>query len=314
MWVKATPDGTPPLPIRRFATLNVLSDSLTINILNGSATLQHKLRYQHILCLSQDLDADVLCLNEVSTTFLTMLKGDPHVRSEYFLSSVEFAEMSTAHFGNVVMCKTLPNVFAMIPQPLLSRKAILVGFNHANIAFCTTHLQANIGKTAIRKSQLAALADEVAKVLPPRNIMDVVILGDLNFHSETENASIPTGYVDLWTDLRYSSDKGAATLTSETNAMVQFVAAVFGVLRDASRQGAITAARCHRPYIRLHAHLGEQEAIPRLAPAVAATPLACDPVVAAVHRGGPWIQFVLSASVHFPERPLWTVRGMLLRK
>lgn len=70
----------------------------------------------------------------------------------------------------------------------------------------------------MRELELSRLSKAVQR-LAREDQDSIFILGDLNFHSELENVSIPSGFIDLWSFLR-AGDNGY-TYDPVTNPMIR---------------------------------------------------------------------------------------------
>ena len=200
----------------RLATLNILHD----NSLND--VLQHHIRYESILRELHNLDADVIGLNEVTRSFLERLLRQEWVRSEYVVSVVlddaRCRRISTVlgdgTFGNVLLSRIPPDVVEYVEQPGDSRQSHVMSLRlHSprnasglptRLRVCSTHLTACPWlMEGRRKQQLENLTssltmDTTGSPTATDDRFDMcIVMGDLNFHREAENRSIPSEWGEL---------------------------------------------------------------------------------------------------------------------
>ena len=170
----------------RLATLNCLHDH------RDAELLQHDRRYDAILKELETLDADVICLNEVTRTLLERVLREPWVRRSYTASAIR----PEGSFGNLLLSKVPPFQIEFIEQPgdgRHSHVAVLM-VNGLAVAVCSTHLTAFPYLMETRRmTQLAHLTSTLAT-----GGFDVAcVMGDFNFHREAETSSIPEGWAEL---------------------------------------------------------------------------------------------------------------------
>ena len=232
----------------RLATFNVMMD-----IYKGVPYLPHVVlseeRYTHIVNHTlPELHADVIGLNEVTTTLLSILEKTEWVRSAYYLSdttkngttlrggagrkSGELDSKGGGHcFGNLLLIRKnvarCPTMFAY-KLPSLSREVILCSMQCTNstgslqkVIVCATHLTAS-WKTACRSRQYNALDSLLGKDPTFENSALTVIMGDLNFCLR-EDELIPSSiWRDAWVEIPGSNSEKApwATWDVRRNSMI----------------------------------------------------------------------------------------------
>ena len=192
-WVHASSEAASDVLGRplRLATLNCLHD------LRDAELLQHDRRYDAILKELETLDADVICLNEVTRTLLERVLREPWVRRSYTASAITKPEGS---FGNLLLSKITPVTIDYIEQPGDGRHShvatldLSIDGRQLKVAVCSTHLTAFPYLMETRRmTQLAHLTSTLAT-----GGFDVAcVMGDFNFHREAETSSIPEGWAEL---------------------------------------------------------------------------------------------------------------------
>ena len=202
---EAAAPATPLTRPLRLATLNCLHD------LKDADLLQHDVRYAAICDELRALDADVIGLNEVTRTLLERLLAQPWVRAHYTASAVpedcrcaHLSAVGGTTFGNLLLSRLAPTSVAYLEQPGDGRHAHVIELHLApaqggaplHVAVCSALLTACPWlMESRRKLQLAAISSALAAVTPALDVC--VTMGDLNFHREAENASIPDEWVEM---------------------------------------------------------------------------------------------------------------------
>uniref|UniRef100_A0A7S2MG97 Endonuclease/exonuclease/phosphatase domain-containing protein n=1 Tax=Zooxanthella nutricula TaxID=1333877 RepID=A0A7S2MG97_9DINO len=166
--------------------------------------LQHTKRFQKSIQELERVDADVIGLNEVTQCFLGMLSEEAWVRNNYMLSTVcggeDLGNTAVARkFGNVLLSR-VPFASLRHFEMASGREAVaaIVHTSHDGLQNRTlvtsVHLIAFPTQVAQRASELESLTSRLAIV----DEWDLaVVLGDFNFHFETESSSIPDGWTEL---------------------------------------------------------------------------------------------------------------------
>jgi len=213
-WELAEAQTTNPVleePLR-LATLNVLFDT---KLRGGEPmlpeVLQHDIRYDAICKELGSLGAHIIGLNEVTHTMLEKLLQQEWVRKDYRVSAVPYDPRCTdlsavKSFGNVMLSRLnvisvehirSPAVLGEAREfPVMTLRIASCGDTPKTIAIASAHLIAfpylNEGR---RAQQLQALTSELAR--SSRGLDGCVIMGDFNFHRDSEAASIPSGWSEV---------------------------------------------------------------------------------------------------------------------
>ena len=124
---EAAAPATPLTRPLRLATLNCLHD------LKDADVLQHDVRYAAICDELRALDADVIGLNEVTSTLLERLLAQPWVRAHYTASAVpedcrcaHLSAVGGTTFGNLLLSRLAPTSVAYLEQPGDGRHAHVI--------------------------------------------------------------------------------------------------------------------------------------------------------------------------------------------
>uniref|UniRef100_A0A7S2XH71 Endonuclease/exonuclease/phosphatase domain-containing protein n=1 Tax=Lotharella oceanica TaxID=641309 RepID=A0A7S2XH71_9EUKA len=177
------------------------------------STRNQDARAKELLKIVTDLNADVICLQEVTPVFLDHLKADSMIQKNYSISDATGTTLRGRKLAyGVVMCvaKTIalthwalhvvPSV--MNRRPLIAR----FGVNEKEmITVVTTHLE-SMRNVATRKQQL----EHIFKLIEDQNhvgkLLDddhhCFVMGDFNFDLDAkksdEKNAIPREYKDAW--------------------------------------------------------------------------------------------------------------------
>jgi len=233
LWQPVLKDGlvrkTPQKKLIRLAAYNVLHD-------DNSGLLEYFLqspkRNQHMIKLITELDADIICLNEVTVPILNMILANQIIRGSYFVSDIPSSPSQTVNlsihekctFGNILLSR-LPfedlHSYLFV-HPTCKRKVIFGLFSHCDQQFLVggVHATAHRENQHIRKQQI----DEIVDVLKRSDHFNfgnnIFLMGDFNFHSEEENASIEPYFIDLW---KSTHQVQPATLRSVSSMLLSYV-------------------------------------------------------------------------------------------
>jgi len=176
-----------------------------------------RFKYQ-LEVLLPEMNADIICLNEVSTPYLALLLNQNWIQQGYYVSSIDYSYYKQMYRANIILSK-FP--FKELYLESLNRGSFLGIFanGHHEFAIASVHFTAYEEKFKEREVQidhLTHLIEETnAKNLP------VVILGDFNLHSPFESAYIKAPYVDIWTEL--NPDDPGLSWDSQENKLTQFM-------------------------------------------------------------------------------------------
>eukprot|EP01098_Paradermamoeba_levis_P014136 TRINITY_DN6647_c0_g1_i4.p1 TRINITY_DN6647_c0_g1~~TRINITY_DN6647_c0_g1_i4.p1 ORF type:complete len:397 (-),score=102.02 TRINITY_DN6647_c0_g1_i4:354-1544(-) len=218
----------------RVAALNVLHDEEFWLVKQISRPLE---RQRRIFSILEALGADVVCLNEVTPSFLRLLLDQKWVRERYLVSDVvkdaaqrggkeegrETKNGSLNHpntfMGNLILSKLpIKHVFHYTFSPKcapLRRGAVFVELQSQQtkrkLVVTCAHITAYQNSSALRQTQLNELIGELCKFYSsPQNDVDFILAGDLNFHHEWENFFVEKNslkpFVDLWKKTHSSKD------------------------------------------------------------------------------------------------------------
>jgi len=194
----------------RLATLNCLHD------LSLADVLQHEVRHESICQELASLDADIIGLNEVTIPLLERLLREEWIRSRY-TASVALDDARCGHistliggaFGNLLLSRIRPAYVEYIDQPGDGRQAHVMrlhlrgrGGELLCVSVCSTHLTAfpwlMEGRRKVQLAHLtSALTRSQSSCCSASAHHACVVMGDLNFHREAENASIPDGWAEV---------------------------------------------------------------------------------------------------------------------
>eukprot|EP00732_Lithocolla_globosa_P006143 Lithocolla_globosa_v1_NODE_6931_length_1013_cov_199.186848.p1 type:complete len:298 gc:universal NODE_6931_length_1013_cov_199.186848:961-68(-) len=212
-------------PKARSSTPSKMFTVLTFNIW-FSKTDQDK-RFSYILSMFEDLFPDVICLQEVTNSFLLKLQQDKWVKEHYFVSDIngKSTNLLKNGYGELVLTKLLPSRFDCIEFPtMMGRKLIAVEFQLDGEPFTVgcVHLE-SLNTKKVRKSQLE-ICQKVFSSSP-----NAILCGDFNFCSyrnfnfndkDLENdglTSTMSDYDDVWLLLNDPKTHPGFTFDSEIN-------------------------------------------------------------------------------------------------
>lgn len=192
-WVRAdVKTQTVSRPLRadvRFATLNVLHDKKHPDILH------HEIRYQKIFEELCSLEADIIGLNEVTVSFIGKLLQQDWVRERYTVSACPGDPLCDnlaciKHFGNLIISRIPFESLEYIPCPDRDREFHVASFGKFCVA--SAHLLSFPWiNESTRATELKSISDQLSRY-------DCgIIMGDFNFHRESENANIPAGWSEI---------------------------------------------------------------------------------------------------------------------
>lgn len=200
-WEPATTLPTPAPRELHIIMLNVLFDRWRGRPYKPHVVCSER-RFEAQWRLFETSSPDILCLHEVTPSYLDGLSRQPWVRERYTMSAVPGQEGPLRPFGNIVLWKGAAPHIRALEAPRLPRAPIAAIVSYEDVgalAVVATHLSAGTGNAARRAAQLSSINqtlqswDEVAHA---------VILGDLNLHDASEDAAIPEDLLDAWADVR----------------------------------------------------------------------------------------------------------------
>eukprot|EP01080_Neovahlkampfia_damariscottae_P002709 gene2709-3905_t len=198
------------------ATFNVMS-----NIINHKEYVPHIAcsieRYLHQFDIFQKNNFDILCLNEVSKDYISMLKNFEWIQKEYHMS-----ELSGKPFGNLILSKFPFKSVDYKKITFISRKIVIAEIEFdtddkdekLSLYVCSMHLKAGATFYNTRKDEMEQIYD-IFKDFKKNS--SFIFLGDLNFMFSSEDECIKNGFEDLWTKLRKNEE--GYTFDSVSNKM-----------------------------------------------------------------------------------------------
>ena len=152
-------------------------------------------------------EADVICLQEVTSSLLMDLQESEWIRDQAFLAA---SSSVYAGYGCVVLSRVpVTRAWELELYSMMARSLLVVELEGCAIG--TVHLESTRPLAATRIAQL----DAIFEVL--RSFDDVVLTGDFNFDpKEPEEASLDPSFVDVWpclrTDPGYTEDTTRNTM------------------------------------------------------------------------------------------------------
>jgi len=169
-------------------------------------------RYTYqIQAILPSLDADVICLNEVTESYARLLENDAYLTATYQYSPLRPPDTKPDDVRVVILSKT--------PIRIIKQKtrSVIVYLTKKNVVVIAAHLQANEGCMERRKQQLKNIdsllqewsSDDaedktLASAIRKGNIL---LLGDLNLHFVGETEILwDLGYKDLWLEKYFHED------------------------------------------------------------------------------------------------------------
>jgi tyrosyl-DNA phosphodiesterase 2 len=171
---------------------------LTFNVCFTDHYLQE--RCEALLRIVEGCDADVICLQEVTSAYLKYILNQEWVRANYYVS--DYTGGTIQRYG-VLLLSRIPIVSLMLHDlPSIMGRKLLVAelrINNQIVKIATVHLESG-GKlyAFARAPQLELIFSSLA------NSKQAILMGDFNFCSSwrEENAKIDRNYQDMWAVLR----------------------------------------------------------------------------------------------------------------
>ncbi|MDJ0841481.1 MAG: endonuclease/exonuclease/phosphatase family protein [Acidobacteriota bacterium] len=183
----------------------------TFNAWFGNYYLEE--RAAALLDLLLELKPDIVGLQEVTDPLLEIIRNDPRIRKQYYLSDKH--GLSYDRYGTLLMSRSPFQVLTQYELPSLMDRRLLVGeltINGEVLAVATVHLESTRPTGSFRQQQLGHIF----------SILDrydhAILMGDFNFDpADPEQASLNDRYVDIWPFL-YPDDPGF-TENTDINSM-----------------------------------------------------------------------------------------------
>ncbi len=162
--------------------------------------LKNMKRFQSLMRIIYHSDADVVALQEVSSSFLKNLLGQKWVRKRYY--GILFPSKKTPHSGLYTLSKYPIEKYQYIYLPSKKNRRALLTSIHIRgnpVAIANVHLESKLRDNYLRAKQLQI----IFKIL--KNVENAIVLGDFNFGEgeQPESSYLDRRYVDLWRSLRF---------------------------------------------------------------------------------------------------------------
>lgn len=173
-----------------------------------------KQRHEALLNIIKKCDADVIGLQEVTSSFLKMILKQDWVKNSYYVSDT--TGVTVDPYGVILLSKIpIRKLFFYELPSLMSRKLLFaeLGINGKTFNVATVHLESRKQSAPIRAMQLSDIFPLLA------NSDHTVLMGDFNFCSSwtEENVNIDSNYQDMWSVLR--RDEPGYTEDTDINLM-----------------------------------------------------------------------------------------------
>jgi len=213
------------MPVRadesvKIATFNVLKPLPWMDWL-----LQSTIRYNYqIGILFPNLEADVICLNEVTEPYVELLENDSFLKSTYQHPPFRPKDALPDDLRVVILSR--------IPYKLIwqRRQEVCILLLEKNLIVIATHLSAYEERMAKRISELNRIENKLKEYCSSEELNsplnsavrkgNVLLLGDLNLHLVGETESLwGFGYEDLWLK-KYTHEDGY-TWDPNINSMIR---------------------------------------------------------------------------------------------
>jgi len=191
----------------RVATFNVLHNYNGITL---EWFIQSQKRNANMIKLITELDADIICLNEVTVSTLQLIEENEVIRRNYFVSDIPEDDKVSRNksisdknvYGNILLSRFpfLEIYSYTFMEQTCKRKVIFGLFEIGNekVLVGGLHITPLKGNGPIRKLQMDEVKDVLKRAEYSNITKNVILVGDLNFHDESENECIEEEFIDLW--------------------------------------------------------------------------------------------------------------------
>lgn len=194
-----------------------------------------EVRWRYILdVILPNSNADVFLLTEVHETFWRMAKEREWIRRSYYITDYHF---KNGPRNNMIISRV--PLYNVGRERKNDRRSIVarLGSNDTSVApfwAVCSHLHAQFNGYLIRKKQLDAMYTYMSEIASKDQA--VLIMGDLNFHDESENVNIAEPYFDAYRSLNpvpedaneeWTEDQKGITFDAERNPFVASIAPGF---------------------------------------------------------------------------------------
>jgi endonuclease/exonuclease/phosphatase family metal-dependent hydrolase len=158
-------------------------------------------RTREIIRILKELDADFVCLQEVTPRFVQMICDDLWVQKSYCVSDCDGSTVRP--YGVMMLTKFKVAEFHNFDftESMMGRSLLVANYGQ-RFAVSTSHFESLNFNMNARIEQLR-LSTEIL-----RTIDHSIVCGDFNFSSDwMENAHIPEDFIDIWAHL-HPEEKG----------------------------------------------------------------------------------------------------------
>ncbi|EFC49831.1 predicted protein [Naegleria gruberi] len=207
----------------KLGSLNIMDEKYKII---RSIIIRDDERFVHTVKLLEEENFNVLALNEVTPRFLKRLQDSEFFSKNYFFTDIVNDDVTdsvnkslgSGFQGNLILSKVCPIAVHLIENPI-SKHFVLATFecdSTEKLCMISAHTLAYAKNVEQRKTELKSIANNSYV----QEMDQVIILGDLNLHAESEDEIIEEiGFRDVWKETR--SDKGY-TFDPLINSFIRF--------------------------------------------------------------------------------------------
>ena len=171
-------------------------------------------RYEALLRILRDCDADLIGLQEVTPSFLKIILAEEWVKDNFYVS--DHKGKTVDPYGVILLSRFPIQTLTLYDLPTYMYRKLLVAdlnINGQNIKVATVHLESHKISSPFRAKQLSVIFPILSEG------EHSVLMGDFNFCSswDEENANIDTAYQDMWSVLK--GDEPGYTEDTDINIM-----------------------------------------------------------------------------------------------
>ncbi|KAK9719969.1 hypothetical protein K7432_004453 [Basidiobolus ranarum] len=169
-------------------------------------------RINELLRLLLRENADVICLQEVTSEFVEQIKQELWVQQSYMLSDIESQYI---HPQGVLMLSRLPlHPFYETYLPSKQQRKMLYADIYINeqsvVRIATSHLDSSKENVNIRQQQLESMKTVLLPQSEKDKFMTSVVCGDFNFTEPNEDAVLKNAhFIDAWEHKNSNNKTGA---------------------------------------------------------------------------------------------------------
>lgn len=202
----------------KIATFNVLFD------LYDKDKIFTKERIPMIMDMLSSLNIDIICLQEVTCSFLKILLEEKWVKENYYVSDVKGKTVKP--YGQFILSK-IP--FCLEVYQFSPHKGFIIGefkINDKSIQIPVIHLTSPKAEDSEKKR-----LEQIQKILEFCKLENIIITGDFNFGDELEIDEFKS-FIDVWKYLK--PNHSGYTFDPENNDIAKALA-LFGISRRLDR-------------------------------------------------------------------------------